>query len=404
MTRFVYAAIDVQGNDVNDRIEAETEYAARRELLLANLDVRSIEPYKSWLHRDIGKGKRVKPVEILHFSRQMAAFLRAGLTVVDGLDVISRSTANPTLAKALIDIRDQVRQGGQFEEALASHQDLLPRYYLGVVKSASMTGRLDEALEQLSSYMERELEARSRIKAALAYPMVIVGMSIVSVVVLTVYVLPKFVDLFDQLGSDLPWSTRSLMSLARFSQQYWWVYLLAFAGFAGVVTWTRRSRVGRRLADHLFIRLPVIGEIILFSGVERVCRILSALWQAGVPVTDGMAAAIESADNAVFVEKLIPVQEAVLAGEGISGPLADSGLFPDAAVQMLKVGEASGTMAEQLENTANFYGREVEVKLRKLTSYFEPAVIIAVGFVVGFVAIALVQAMYGSLSGGATAP
>jgi type IV pilus assembly protein PilC len=403
MPRFQYAAIDVQGNDVSDRIEAENEYAARRELLLANLDVRTIEPYKSWLHRDLGKGKRVKPVEILHFSRQMAAFLRAGLTVVDGLDVISRSTANPTLAKALIDIRDQVSQGGQFEEALASHQDLLPRYYLGVVKSASMTGRLDEALEQLSGYMERELEARSRIKAALAYPMVIVGMSIVSVIVLTVYVLPKFVDLFDQLGSDLPWSTRSLMSLARFSQQYWWVYLLAAAGFAGMVAWTRRSTMGRRLADHLFIKLPVIGEIILFSGVERVCRILAALWQAGVPVTDAMAAAVESSDNAVFIEKLVPVQEAVLAGEGISGPLADSGLFPDAAVQMLKVGEASGTMAEQLENTANFYGREVEIKLRKLTSYFEPAVIIAVGFIVGFVAIALVQAMYGSLSG-ASAP
>ena len=166
MTRFVYAAIDVQGNDVSDRIEAESEHAARRELLMANLDVRSIEPYKSWMHRDLGKGKRVKPVEILHFSRQMAAFLRAGLTVVDGLEVISRSTSNPTLAKALIDISDQVRQGGQFEEALASHQDLLPRYYLGVVKSASMTGRLDEALEQLSAYMERDLEARSRIKAA----------------------------------------------------------------------------------------------------------------------------------------------------------------------------------------------------------------------------------------------
>jgi type IV pilus assembly protein PilC len=192
------------------------------------------------------------------------------------------------------------------------------------------------------------------------------------------------------------------MSLARFSQQYWWVYLLGAAGLVGVVAWTRKSATGRRLADHLFIKLPVIGEIILFSGVERVCRILSALWQAGVPVTDAMAAAVESADNAVFVEKLVPVQEAVLAGEGISGPLAESGLFPDAAVQMLKVGEASGTMAEQLENTANFYGREVEVKLRKLTSYFEPAVIVAVGFVVGFVAIALVQAMYGSLSGATT--
>jgi type IV pilus assembly protein PilC len=404
MTRFDFAALDVSGNTVTDRIEADDETTARRELLLANLDVRSIAPHTSFLHREYGKGKKVKPVEILHFSRQMAAFLRAGLTVVNGLEVIARSTPNATLSRALYDVRDQVRQGAPFDVALADHQDILPRYYLGVVRSASLTGRLDETLEQLSTYMERELEARGRVRAALAYPIVIVGMSIVSVMVLTVYVIPKFVDLFDQLGSDLPWSTRSLMWIAESTQSAWYVYAAVAALMFGFVMWLRRSKRGRRLADHVFISLPVIGEIILFSGVERVCRILASLWEAGVPITDAMAAAVESSNNSVFVDKLIPVQEAVLAGEGLSGPLAESGLFPDAAIQMIAVGEASGTMSDQLENTANYYGREVEVKLRKLTSYFEPAVIVAVGVVVGFVAIALVQAMYGSLSGGQPSP
>jgi type IV pilus assembly protein PilC len=400
MVQFDYAAIDVTGNTVKDHIDADDEIDARRLLLQANLDVRTVAPHTSILRRDIGGEKKVKPVEILHFSRQMAAFLRSGLTVVDGLGIIARSTSNPTLSKALTDVRDQVRQGVPFDDALAVHAAILPRYYLGVIRSAGLTGRLDEALDQLSKYMERDLEARSRIRSALAYPMVIIGMSIVSVMILTVWVLPRFVDLFKELGADLPFSTRMLMSIAELSQKFWYGYLLIIIALVLASAWTKRSERGRRLRDHVMFRLPVVGEIVLFGGVERVCRILSALWAAGVPVTDAMSAAVQSADNTVFAERLQPVQEAVLAGEGLAEPLAACGLFPDAAVQMIIVGEATGTLSEQLENAADFYGRELEVKLRRLTTYFEPAIIIAVGVVVGFVAVALVQAMYGSLSSG----
>ncbi len=404
MVQFDYAATDVDGNSIKDKIEADDEVEARRQLLLANLDVRSLQRHTSLLRREFGPKVRVKPVEILHASRQLAAFLRAGLTVVDGLGIIARTSSNPTLSHALLDTRDQVRQGVPFDDALAAHEDILPRYYLGVVRSAGLTGRLDEALEQISTYMERELEARGRIKAALAYPMVIISMSLVSVVILTVWVLPKFVDLFDQLHADLPFSTRTLMGVAQMSQTYWYVYPILLAGLVAVSIWTRRTERGRNLLDHIVFRLPVVGEIVLFAGVERVCRILSALWAAGVPVTDAMAAAVQSADNAVFAERLIPVQEAVLAGEGLAEPLANCGLFPDAAVQMIIVGEATGTLAEQLENAADFYGRELETKLRRVTSYFEPAIIVVVGVVVGFVAVALVQAMYGSLGGGQPTP
>ncbi len=404
MVQYDYAATDVAGNTIKDKIEADDEVEARRQLLLANLDVRSLERHTSLLRREFGPKVRVKPVEILHASRQLAAFLRAGLTVVDGLGIIARTSSNPTLSHALLDTRDQVRQGVPFDDALAAHENILPRYYLGVIRSAGLTGRLDEALEQISTYMERELEARGRIKAALAYPMVIISMSLVSVVILTVWVLPKFVDLFDQLHADLPFSTRTLMGLAKLSQTYWYVYPIVLAALIAVSIWSRRTERGRNMLDHLVFRLPVVGEIVLFAGVERVCRILSALWAAGVPVTEAMAAAVQSADNAVFAERLIPVQEAVLAGEGLAEPLASCGLFPDAAVQMIVVGEATGTLAQQLENAADFYGRELEVKLRRVTSYFEPAIIVVVGVVVGFVAVALVQAMYGSLGGGQPTP
>jgi type IV pilus assembly protein PilC len=401
MSRFQYVAVDVHGATDKRYIEAIDEVDARKKLLLANLDVQSIELKEPLLRRELKlKKQRIKPMEILHFTNQMAAFLGAGLSIIDGLDLIAKNTPNPSLAEMLQQMRDDVREGMPFEDALAEHQKVLPRYYVGVVRSASLTGRLDDALAQLGGYMERELEAKARVKSAMAYPMVIIGMSMVSVVILTVFVLPKFVDLFKSLGTELPFTTQLMINFANFSANFWWIYLLMIAGLFGFVQWMKRSPKGRYLRDSMLLKLPLVGDIAVYAAVERICRILSTLWQAGVPVADAMTAAVQSADNLVFEEKLVPVQEAVLAGEGLAEPLASVDLFPDAALQMIAVGEASGTLAEQLENAANFYGRELEYKLKRLTTYFEPAVIILVGLVVGFVAISLVQAMYGSLGGG----
>jgi type IV pilus assembly protein PilC len=152
---------------------------------------------------------------------------------------------------------------------------------------------------------------------------------------------------------------------------------------------------GRRLRDRVTLRLPLLRDIVLYSVVERVTRILGAMSRAGVPLPDAMTAAIQGADNTVFVEGLLRAQGRMLEGEGLAGPVADTGLFPEAAVQMMRVGENTGTLDIQLENASDYYARELENKLKKLTTLFEPAVILVMGLVVGFVAVALVQAMYG---------
>lgn len=395
MATFTYTATDVDGESVSAKISAADEREARRKLLQANLAVHSIAEKRSILSRDV-MGSSVSPSEILHFSRQMAAFIRSGLSVVDGLDLISTSSGNKRFAAALSNVRDSVREGVPFHEALSVYSSFLPRYYLGIVRSAELTGRLDLALEQLAGYMEREIEAKSRVKSAITYPIIVVAMSLAAVVILTVWVLPKFVVFFDELGTDLPWTTRTLITIANWSQHLWFVYVLMGLVAAGLWAWTKQSAKGRSIRDHLMLRLPVAGEIVLYAGIERVCRILATMWEAGVPIPEAMTAAVEGADNAVFEERLGPAHEAVLAGEGLAGPLSDSGLFPDAALQMIAVGEATGTLTEQLENSADFYSRELDYKLKRLTTLFEPAIIVVVGLVVGFVALALVEAMYGS--------
>jgi type IV pilus assembly protein PilC len=179
------------------------------------------------------------------------------------------------------------------------------------------------------------------------------------------------------------------------TQKYWFVFVGLFLAFAGVLVWMHKSPAGRLLRDKLFLKMPLIKDIVLCSVTERVCRIVAAMVKAGVPLPDTLAAAIQGTNNKVFEAALEGARERMLEGEGLAAPIIDTQLFPRAATQMMRVGEDTGTLDTQLENAAAYYGREVEYKLKKLTSLFEPAVIIFMGLVVGFVAVALISAMYG---------
>jgi type IV pilus assembly protein PilC len=398
MSRFQYTAVAADGTKVKDEVEAVSEKFARDELLIRNLEVRKIKlKRKSILSFEISK-KRVKRSEIMNFSRQMAAFVAAGIPLTDGLQVIARGSTNRHWQEVLGEASEAISQGTQFSDALARNADLFPPYYLGIIKAAEVTGRLDLALVQVANYLERDLDTRSRINQALAYPMVVLGMAAVTVSVLAVWVLPKFATFFSGLGAKLPLSTRILIGFANFTQHFWWVYLLMFAASGTILYYLLKTQRGRRIRNRATLRMPLVKVIVLYSVVERITRILGAMSRAGVPLPDAMAAAIRGANNSVFEDGLQGAQTRMLEGEGLAGPIGDTGLFPEAAIQMMRVGENTGTLDIQLENASDYYAKELEFKLKKLTTLFEPAVIVLMGLVVGFVSIALVQAMYGIYS------
>jgi type IV pilus assembly protein PilC len=392
--KYRYVAVDAGGAQVKGLFDAQSEAALRRDLLRRNLEVQRIKLKRSLSQIELTPQK-VPLSEIMHFSRQMAAFVRSGIPIMDGIEVIADGTNNKRFKQILHEINEEIRQGVNFADALSGYAAILPPYYLGIVRSAELTGRLDVALEQLSSYIERELEAKSKLKSAIMYPAVVLVMSIVTIAVLMIFVLPKFVDFFDSLGAKLPLSTRMLLALGDFSQHYWYAYLIAGIGATAVGVWLQRTHVGNRVRDKVLLALPIVGDIVRYSVIERICRVLGAMSRAGVPIPDGMRAAVVSAKNTVFEEKLQPAQEQILEGDGLAEPIAATGMFPRAAVQMMRVGESTGTLDQQLENAADYYAAELDYKLKRLTTLFEPAVIVFMGIVVGFVAIALVQAMYG---------
>jgi type IV pilus assembly protein PilC len=339
--------------------------------------------------------KKVKRKDLMHFSRQLAVFLEAGVPITDALSAIEEEAANKFFAAILADVREALAQGATFTNALQQHEDAFPPYYLGIIRSAELTGQLDVVLTQLADYLERDIEARGKITAALVYPSVVIVMAIAVVIILTSFVLPRFEKFFGSLHAKLPLPTRMLLSVTHFLTNWWWliiavIVLVVVAALAAART--ERGKMGR---DRLLLGLPGIGGVVRYAILERFCRILGAMTRAGVPLPEALAVSSSAANNRVYRAGLDGAREAMLRGEGLAAPMAASGLFPAAARQMMRVGEETGTLDRQLETAAKYFDRELDYKLKKFTSLFEPVVLIFVGVIVGFVAIALVSAMYG---------
>jgi type IV pilus assembly protein PilC len=398
MPKYKYAALGPNGKKQAGIISAPSSVVARYELIARQLNVQSLHERKAFTKIEITK-KKIKPVDIANLSRQLGAFLRAGISILEALEAISVE-ADPMVRQMLQEMGDQLRAGDTFADAISAHAENFPRYYPGIVRSAELSGRLDTVLEQLAGYIERDLETRQRVKSALTYPMIVGGLAVVVVVVLIGFVLPKFKDFFDDLGGKLPLTTKLLLGLGDIVAQYGqYMFLFAVVGGFLTVRFLKTER-GHNMRNRISLRMPVVRDVVRASVIERFCRILSAMLQAGIPIADAMAAAIDSTDNRVFKNGLVPASEAMLRGDGLSRPLGDTGLFPGMVLQMMRVGEETGTLDHQLDIAADFYGTELRYKLDKMTGLFEPAIIVAMGAVVGFVAVALVQAMYGVYSGG----
>jgi len=264
-----------------------------------------------------------------------------------------------------------------------------------MLSSAELAGNLDVVLTQLADYMERDADARGKVTSAMIYPSVVLGMSIVTFVVLGVFVMPRFKVFFQSLHASLPLPTRMLISVTNFIESEWYILFgaIAFVVIAFVVA--LRSKQGRARIDSLVLKLPVLGDLVQHVMVERICRILSSMIQAGVALPEAMTVTSESVSNSVYKRGLDTIRDEMLEGRGLADPVATTQLFPSAARQMMRVGEETGTLDEQLTVAAQYYARELDSKIKRFTGLFEPAIIIVMGVVVGFVAIALISAMYG---------
>jgi len=394
MTAFAYVATEVDGRVATGKTKAGNREAA--ETILRERGLRDVEltERKGLLQKEL-MPKRVKRVEIMHLSRQLGAFIGAGLPLVEAVHTLGAESANSSLRTIMAEVEDRLRGGDTLSNCFDAYPKVFPEYYRGILRSAELTGELDTVLDQLARYLERDEDARRKIKSAMVYPSIIAGMALVTIVVLSVFVLPKFKVFFAGLNAELPLPTRMLLAATDFFGNWWWAMLLGVLTLSLVSFIAVRTPPGRHARDRMVLAMPVVGDTVQYALVERFCRILASMVSAGVSLPRALQVATDSLSNVVFSRALADVAEAMYEGEGLATPLIRTGLFPSTAAQMMRVGEETGTLDTQLNVTARYYEGELDYKIKKVTSLIEPIVIIAMGGIVGFVAIALVSAMYG---------
>jgi type IV pilus assembly protein PilC len=349
---------------------------------------------KRWYQNDFHFGKPVKADALMAFSRQLSSFLEAGIPVIEALEIVGEETASAPMRAVIVEVRESILRGVGFAASVGAHPKVFPRFYRAMLVSADYTGHLDEVLSQLASYLERDITARRQIKSALTYPIVVLCIACIAMVIMSIFVLPKFSGLYRSLGAKLPLPTRMLLGLTDFMTNDWPILLGVVCTVWLVSYLIVGGQRGKGRRDGVAMKLPVIGNLFHLISIERFCRVLSALVTAGIPLPEGISVSAEATNNSIFIAKLTVVREVLIRGGGLTQPIVESDIFPIAARQMIRVGERTGLLGRQLGKAATYYEREVAFHMKRATDLFEPMVILLVGVVVGFVAVAQVAAMY----------
>jgi type IV pilus assembly protein PilC len=397
LREFSYKGFDVRGNKTSGTITAMSRSEARFMLERDGNSELEINNKKNWYDIEFG---RAVPLEVLlQITRQLASFSEAGIPAAKGISILTQTADDKKMREILEEILIDIESGSRLSDAVKQYPTVFPRYYSAILSSAERSGNLTEALSTLNSYLERDLRSKRAVRSAMIYPAVLVSLTIVATVVLSVFVLPRFQVFFDSLGVKLPLPTRILLATTHFVQGWW--MLMTFLLISGITAlgFMRRNPKGRLKLDRFMLSIPVAGSLIELVALERFCRVLSTLVRTHVHLPEALELAGASTGNRVFENAIMHARTRVLQGEGLAGPLDSAKIFPAAAIQIFRIGEESGQLGSQLHQAASFYSDELDHKLKNFTALLEPATLLVIGGGVGFVAIALVSAMYGVYSG-----
>ena len=377
-----------------------TAATVHRNLLDRGFRVVSVRPAKSgwrWVYRELPTFFRVSTADLVLFSRQLSTFIKVGVPITDAIKLLQGASGSRAFRAALEDICEDLDAGESFSAAIAHHPNAFNQLYVDMVRAAEYSGTLDRVLAQVASYLQRQDTALKKLRSAMIYPAIILVLAIAVCTILIVFVLPGFTQIFAEFHATLPLPTRMMLGLGDFAQI--WRYQILFGIFVATVAILvfMSSRPGKVFWDYALIRLPVIGTIVQYAIIERFTRTLSTMLRAGIPISQTFDVAIAAAGNIRFKNGLQSVKQRMVTGDGFSGPLEQTGLFAPMMIRMVRVGEETGTLDSSLEQIADFLSEEMEYKVRNMITLMEPALVIAVGGAVGFVAVSVILPMYGLL-------
>ncbi len=397
MPQFRYKARDRSGIAVTGVVEAESPKAVSHSLKTLGYQVVFVEPFgglPAALQRLARRWQRIQPHEIVLFTRQLAMMVRAGLPLVEAIHGAALQTSSLPLRKTLMLLVEDLKGGVSFSEALTKHPRVFSNFSVSMVRAGESAGILDQVLERLASIAEEELELHGRIRAALAYPCLLVLMSLAIVSFLLVAILPKFVGIFEEAGAQLPLPTVILLWVSRLLQRGW--YLVPPATLLGIAWFRRylRTPAGRYRLHQWWLSAPVMGPLVHKTILARFSRTMGSLLKSGIQAVSALTITQEVVGNEVVRQALMHVREAVVGGSDLAGPFRTSPVFPPTLAQMVAVGERTGHLDELLLHLSDFYDAEVERDLRALTSLLEPVMLLVMGLIVGFISLSVLLPIF----------
>ena len=401
MAKFKYIALDKEGRELSGVIESTSENRARKELAAQGFSVSRIAEVAaiaSDKKATAAKAKKplfgtgVKKENITVFSRQLSTLLKAGLPLLRALEVIGRQEKNPYFKAVVEQLADNVRTGNKFSDGLSQHPKIFDKLYVNMAKAGEAGGVLDVVLDRLSTFQEKALKTTNKVKSAMVYPIVIMGVAVAIVAILMIFVVPQFQKIFTDMlkgNARMPALTQMIIDISDFMKEN---YILTGLIIVGVILFVKiffKTKIGIRVWDTAALKLPKIGDLVMKSTVARFTRTFGTLLASGVPILEALTITRGTIKNSLISDALSRVHDRVRDGENLSTPLDQQNIFPTMVRSMVEVGEETGQLPEMLNRIADNYDDEVDNSVGAITSIIEPIMIVFLAVVVGTIVIAL---------------
>jgi type IV pilus assembly protein PilC len=397
---FVWEGTDRRGGKVKGELSGQNQALVKAQLRKQGINPTKVRPKSSF---SLSKGKKIKPLDIALFTRQMATMMKAGVPLLQSFDIIAEGFDNPNMRKLVEDLKQEVAAGNSFASALRKQPKYFDDLYCNLVDSGEQSGALETLLDRVATYKEKTEALKAKIKKAMTYPIAVIAVALIVSAILLIKVVPAFESVFSGFGAELPAFTLMVVGLSELLREWWIIVLIVlFAGAFGLKEANTRSEKFRDGKDRLLLKLPIVGDILYKSAIARYARTLSTTFAAGVPLVDALDSVAGATGNVKFRNAVQQIKNDVSSGTQLNFSMRNTGVFPSMAVQMTAIGEESGALDEMLGKVATFYEDEVDNMVDNLTSLMEPMIMAVLGVVVGGLVIAMYLPIFqlGNVVGG----
>jgi len=385
-TQFLWEGKDRRGNKVRGKSIAASEAALRADLRRQGVAPTRVKTQSSAFR----SGGKVSNEDIAVFSRQLATMMSAGIPMVQAFEIIGNGHEKPAMQKLVLDIKGSIEGGSTLHESLAKHPLYFDDLFVNLVEAGEQAGALETLLDKIATYKEKTEALKKKIKKALFYPTAVLVVALIVSAILLIFVIPQFESLFKGFGADLPAFTQMVVDLSRFVQHYGWMIAIVIIGSVwGFTYFKKRSKNMQRGLDRLLLKFPIIGPILVKAAIARFARTLSTMFAAGVPLVEAMQSVSGATGNIVYQEAVLRMKDEVATGQRLQRAMENTGLFPNMVVQMIAVGEESGSLDTMSAKVAEFYESEVDAAVDSMSSLLEPLIMAVLGILVGGMVIAM---------------